>query len=100
LTSSISSQYGSCGIARTRKLNYGIAPHTFWNGFAASALRGQSDGRIAENSAIAEAPRLRYEPTGVQPTCSDLVPWFKLTMCKLNMCKLTTISLPACHDPA
>jgi hypothetical protein len=55
VTWSISRQFAFCAIAKTRKSNYGIAPHTFWSGFAASALKVKSNGRIAENSAIAES---------------------------------------------
>jgi len=57
LTSSTFSQFASCAIVKTKKSNYAIARHTFWSGFAASALNGKGDGWIAENSAIAEALR-------------------------------------------
>jgi hypothetical protein len=66
-------QFVSCAIAKTLKSNYGFAHHTFWSGFAASALRSESDRAIAEKSAIAEAPKPYPEPIPAPPTYFKLV---------------------------
>jgi hypothetical protein len=65
---SIFLQFAFCAIAKTRKSNYGIAPHTSWSGFAASALKVKSNDRIAENSAIAETLGVELRP---KPVCCN-----------------------------